>query len=184
MYPGDPMELESALKECGALLYGEFTLSSGERSDYYLDIKKASTRPEVLREMAASMAALMESRGLGCDRLAGVVLGSIPLVVALSLQTGLPYLMVRGGRKAHGTGRSVEGELEAGERVIVVEDVITSAGSAAGAVEELRGQGATVTDLLAVVDRESGGSDRLRGMGVTLHPLLTASVLLEGRDGV
>jgi len=176
-------ELKRALSRSGALIYGSFTLSSGEESGYYIDIKKASTDPEVLRLIAGEMADLLRKERIGCERLAGVVLGSIPLVVALSLETGLPFVMVRGERKAHGTVREIEGVLRRGERVIVVEDVVTSARSLAGAVEILRKEGAVVEKVISVVDREGGGRERLEKMGVDLSSLLTARQLLEEGDG-
>ncbi len=168
------MDLKKALADCGALRYGEFTLASGERSDYYVDIKKASTRPDILSIIAAAMEGRMAERP---DRIAGVVLGSIPLATALSLRSGIPLLMVRKERKAHGTGSSVEGDLQEGMRVLVVEDVITSAGSVIEAVEQLRAQGAEVDTVLAVIDREAGGREALRERGVRLEALLAASEL-------
>jgi orotate phosphoribosyltransferase len=181
MFHGDNMTqgLKESLKECGALMFGTFTLASGEESNYYIDIKKASTDPEVLGEIAKGLASLIKGKDLRCDRLAGVVLGSIPIVVALSLETGIPYVMVRKARKEHGTAKAIEGTLNRGERVIVVEDVVTSALSASEAVMTLRDQGALVEDVIAVVDRQGGGKERLEGMGLSFHPLLTADQLLE-----
>ena len=100
-------DLKKALEDCGALQFGEFTLASGAKSNYYIDIKKASTKPAVLALIAKSMAAMMKEKGMKPARVAGVVLGSIPLATALSLETGIPLLMVRKERKDHGTGRLV-----------------------------------------------------------------------------
>ena len=172
------MMLENALKECGALRFGEFTLASGEKSDYYVDIKKASTRPDVLSVIADEMAEVLDS-GPRPDRVAGVVLGSIPLATALSLRTGIPLLMVRKERKGHGTGSTVEGDLGEGMRVLVVEDVITSAGSVISAVKQLREHGAVVDTVLTVIDREAGGREALAAEGLRLEALLTASRLLQ-----
>jgi orotate phosphoribosyltransferase len=99
--------LKKALEDCGALQFGEFTLASGAKSNYYIDIKKASTKPEVLALIAKSMASMMKEKGMKPARVAGVVLGSIPLATALSLETGIPLLMVRKERKDHGTGKLV-----------------------------------------------------------------------------
>jgi orotate phosphoribosyltransferase len=173
-------DLKLALKSCGALLYGEFTLASGKESSYYIDIKKASTNPQVLAEIADHMATRMTERGLAVDRIAGVVLGSIPLAVALSLRTGIPFVMVRKERKEHGTGKQIEGALRAGEKVLVVEDVVTSAGSSMEAIGILRAAGAQVTTVLTVIDRQEGGAERLEDMGVRLEALLTAQDVLEG----
>ncbi len=170
-------ELIDALKECGALRFGEFTLASGAVSDYYVDIKLASSDPVVLTLMSRLMAERLQGEGLEPEAIAGVVLGSIPLATALSLETGLPLLMVRKERKGHGTGRLVEGPLSAGTEVLVVEDVVTSAGSALDALATLREEGAVVDTLLAVIDRESGGREALQAQGVRLISLLQASQL-------
>ena len=171
--------LKEALKECGALLYGDFTLASGKKSAYYIDIKKASTNPKVLAQLAEEMARAIEESGLRADRIAGVVLGSIPLAVALSLRTGIPFVMVRKEKKDHGTGKLIEGVLVQKERVLVVEDVVTSAGSSAEAVVILREAGATVSTVLAVIDRQEGGKERLKQLGVELVSLLTAEEVLR-----
>jgi orotate phosphoribosyltransferase len=171
-------KVKDALKECGALLYGDFTLASGKKSRYYIDIKKASTDPMVLALIAEEMQRVVEAERIGFDRIAGVVLGSIPLAVALSLHTGTPYVMVRKERKDHGTGGLVEGVLKEGERVLVIEDVVTSAGSSAEAIATLRTAGGIVTDVLAVIDRQEGGGERLSGIGVALHSLLRAEDVL------
>jgi orotate phosphoribosyltransferase len=170
--------VNESLKKCGALAYGDFVLSSGKRSPYYIDIKKASTDPEVLAVIALEMSRTLSAEGVKFDKIAGVVLGSIPLAVALSLETKMPYVMVRKEKKYHGTGKLVEGALGKGERVLVVEDVITSAASVAEAITTLRNEGAVVEAVLAVVDRQEGGRERLEGMNVRLLSLLTARDLL------
>jgi len=173
-------KLKRSLKECGALLYGDFTLASGKKSTYYIDIKKASTDPKVLAQIADSMAREMTTWDSKPDRIAGVVLGSIPLAVALSLHTGIPFVMVRKEKKEHGTGRQIEGALELGENVLVVEDVITSAGSSAEAVNIIRAVGGKVAEVITVIDRQEGGEAKLAELGVRLHALLTAEDVLRG----
>ena len=175
-------KINKALEECGALQFGDFTLASGAKSSYYIDIKKASTKPAVLALIAEEMAAQMEAEGLHPDRVAGVVLGSIPLATALSLKTGIPLLMVRKERKDHGTGKLVEGDLNRDDVVLVVEDVITTAGSSIKAINELRGEGAKVTMVFSVIDREGGGRENLAENGVELHALVKGSELLKGRQ--
>jgi orotate phosphoribosyltransferase len=174
--------LSKALRECGALQFGDFVLASGARSEYYIDIKKASTDPAVLRIIAEEMAARMKEDGLMPDRIAGVVLGSVPLAAALALETGIPYVMVRKEKKDHGTGKLIEGALCEGDNVLVVEDVVTSAGSSISAIGVLRGAGAKVSDIISVIDREAGGREALAGIGVTLRPLVTASGILGRRE--
>ncbi len=172
-------ELSEALKSCGALQFGEFTLASGAKSDYYIDIKKASTNPEVLRLIARLMAQKMRDEGIQADRIAGVVLGSVPLATALALETGIPYVMIRKEKKDHGTGKLIEGDLNAGDRVLVVEDVITTAGSSIKAIGTLREAGAEVKYVISVIDREGGGAENLAEAGVDFRPLVKASELVK-----
>ena len=174
-------DLKQALKGCGALQFGDFTLASGAKSKYYIDIKRASTDPKVLKLIAEGMAAKLKELGLKVDRIAGIVLGSVPLAAALSLETGIPYVMVRKEKKDHGTGKLIEGVLNSGEKVLVVEDVITSAGSSVKGIATLRAEGAVVEDVFSVIDREAGGSKALKEIGVRLSPLVKASDLLKGQ---
>ncbi len=171
--------VREGLLRCGALAFGDFTLASGKKSGYYIDIKKASTNPQVLEEIADEMAKLIEEQEIRVDRIAGVVLGSIPLAVDLSLRTKIPYIMVRKEKKDHGTQKMIEGQLQKGEMVLMVEDVITSAGSVAEAIEIVRASGGTVSSVLSVVDRQEGGRERLRDMNVNLLCLVSADDLLR-----
>lgn len=175
--------MKKALEECGALQFGEFTLASGAKSDYYIDIKKASTNPRILYLISQLMAEKVQASGKRYDRIAGVVLGSVPLAAALSLATGIPYVMVRKEKKDHGTSKLIEGDLNKGDNVLVVEDVITSAGSSITAIGTLRENGALVEDIFSVIDREGGGREALLGTGVTLTSLVKASDLLKNRAG-
>src|SRR6267143_5984769 len=107
----------AALKASGALQFGMFTLASGKTSSYYVDIKKAVTRPDLLRMIAAAMALFAGD----ADRIAGVELGAVPIAAAVSLASGKPYVMVRKASKEHGTKHEFEGELTRGDRVLFVE---------------------------------------------------------------
>ena len=174
-------EISKALEECGALQFGEFTLASGMKSNYYINIKKASTNPKVLYLISQLMAEKLQKENIRPDKIAGIVLGSIPLAAALSMATGIPYVMVRKEQKDHGTMNLIEGDLEKGDRVLVVEDVITTAGSSVKAIEVLRQNGAVITDIIAVVDREGGGKDNLSKIGVSLTSLITGSEIVKGK---
>lgn len=170
---------KEALVRCNALMYGDFTLASGKKSEYYIDIKKASTDPYVLETIADEMAREIQLRGLVIDKIAGVVLGSIPLAVALSLRTKIPYIMVRKEKKDHGTQKMIEGSLNEGERVLMVEDVVTSAGSVLEAIGIVRSAGGSVSDVLCVVNRQEGGEQKLNDIGVKLSALVTAEDILR-----
>ncbi|RLF33441.1 MAG: orotate phosphoribosyltransferase [Thermoplasmata archaeon] len=163
------------LRDCEAIQFGRFILTSGAVSSYYIDIKKASTNPGVLREIAKAMA----EHTKGYDLLAGMELGAVPLVVALSLLTDIPYVIVRKEKREHGTGKQIEGDDVKGKKVLVVEDVTTSGGSVVKTIEVLRRNQAVVDKVLAVVDRESGAMEKLQRVNVVFSPLLTISDILK-----
>jgi len=142
-----------------ALLEGDFVLSSGERSNVYVDKYLFSTEPDLLRDVADALAAQIPE---GVERLAGVELGAVPLVVATALATGLPYVIVRKSAKEYGSsaGQSIEGTLEQGERVALIEDVVTTGTQAVKAARNLVEAGAEVVSIVAVLDRrEQHGGD-------------------------
>ena len=178
MSPGefDRAAFLADLKACGALQFGTFTLASGRSSSYYIDIKRAITRPELLRAIADAMAPYAAR----ADRIAGVELGAVPIAAAVSLASGKPYVMVRKATKEHGTKKEFEGDLAKGDRVLFVEDVVTTGGTLRGSIERIRGHGAVVEDCVAVVDREEGGKIGLAEISVRLHALVTAKDLLAG----
>jgi len=160
----------AGLKACGAVRFGTFTLASGKTSDYYVDIKRAATVPVLLREIARRMGPHVR----GYDRIAGVELGAVPIATAVSLEVGIPFLMVRKEAKDHGTKRAYEGEMKSGDRVVFVEDVVTTGGTLRASIERLRSEGAVVDRAVAVVDREEGGGEHLSAANVDLVSLLTA----------
>ncbi|MBA3793524.1 MAG: orotate phosphoribosyltransferase [Rubrobacter sp.] len=135
-----------------ALLEGDFVLSSGKRSSFYVDKYLFSTDPTLLRDIASALA---ETLPPGLDRLAGVELGAVPLVVATALQTGLPYVIVRKAAKEYGgsAGRAVEGVVGRGERVVLLEDVVSTGTQAVKAARELDALGVEVVKVVAVLDR-------------------------------
>lgn len=173
----DREDLIEAVVAADALRFGEFELSHGGTSSYYVDKYRFETDPTALGLIADAFA---EAVG---DRLAaGVALGAVPLVTATSLRTGRPYLIVRKASKDYGTANLIEGEFEAGSEVVVLEDVATTGTSALDAVTALRDAGASVEEVLVVVDREEGATELLSEADVTLRALLSATELLEYAD--
>jgi orotate phosphoribosyltransferase len=169
-------ELAGAIREA-AWLEGDFVLRSGRRSSYYLDKYRFSTRPDLLRALGEAIAAAVREHEPDAARLAAPELGAVPLAAAASLEAGLPFVIVRGEAKDHGTGNRIEGLFEPGERVCLVEDVVTAGGAALEAVEALRAAGLEVSTVVCVVDREEGGADALARAAVRLRPILLASEL-------
>ncbi|MFB6074239.1 MAG: orotate phosphoribosyltransferase [Haloarculaceae archaeon] len=174
-------ELVAALRETQAVKFGEFELSHGGTSDYYVDKYVFETNPRCLELIAAAFAARLEELGEADTKLAGVALGAVPLVAVTSVETGTPYVIARKQQKEYGTGNRIEGALEEGERVVVLEDIATTGQSAVDAAEALREAGAVVERVLVVVDREEGASENLAEHGLELDALVTASQLLADR---
>ena len=164
-----------------ALLRGTFTLRSGRTSTYYLDKYLFSTRPEVLRELGvvfgARVRAYERARGISVARLAGAELGGIPLVTAASLETGLPCLFVRNKKKDYGTAKQLEGVLNRGDTVLLLEDVATTGGQALEAVTSLREAGANVLGVIATIDRCEGARENVEKAGLTFEALFTKTEL-------
>jgi orotate phosphoribosyltransferase len=161
-----------------AYLEGDFLLRSGKRSRYYLDKYRFETRPELLRPIGERIAAIVRDHAADALRLAAPELGAVALAASASLESGLPFLIVRKQAKEYGTANRLEGPFERGECVCLVEDVVTSGGALLESVDALRGAGLVVHTAVCVVDREEGGADALARHAVRLRPLFRASELL------
>jgi orotate phosphoribosyltransferase len=167
-------ELIELLKDCGAIKFGKFVLTSGKESDYYIDIKAASTRPRILRRIAEEMARYVDG-----TRVAGMELGAVPIAAAVALEMDLPFCILRKKPREHGTGSQIEGELGPGETVTIVEDVATTGGSMLLSIKLLRDAGAVVKRAIVVVDREEGATEALRAQNVELVALVKRSQLVK-----
>ena len=166
-------ELIDALRDAEAVRFGEFELSHGGTSEYYIDKDVFETDPRCLRLIAEAFAGRT-----GGTKLAGVALGAVPLVAATAVETDTPYVIVRKAAKEYGTGNRIEGEFAAGGEIVVLEDIATTGQSAVDAVEALRAAGASVDRGLVVVDREEGAREHLAEHNIELDALLTATELL------
>jgi len=172
-------ELIAALRAADAVRFGEFELSHGGTSDYYVDKYLFETDPDALALVGEAFADRLAETDA---KLAGVALGAVPLVAVTATGLGRPYVIARKQAKEYGTGNRIEGRLDEGEEVVVLEDIATTGQSAVDAVEALREAGATVNRVLVVVDREEGAAELLAEHGVELASLLTATELLAERD--
>ncbi|MFU8869334.1 orotate phosphoribosyltransferase [Natronococcus sp.] len=171
-------ELIDALRAADAVRFGEFELSHGGTSEYYVDKYLFETDPDCLEAIAEAFAERLEPD----DKLGGVALGAVPLAAATSVAAGAPYVIVRKQRKEYGTSNLVEGRLEEGEEVVVLEDIVTTGTSLVEAVEALREAGATVERALVVVDRQEGGRETVEDAGLEMEALVTAEELLAERE--
>ncbi|MBN1133675.1 MAG: orotate phosphoribosyltransferase [Methanosarcinaceae archaeon] len=169
-------KLIAALKECGAVKFGDFILASGKKSKYYIDIKKASTDPRTLRIIAKQTAETI--RGTHANMVGGVAVGGIPIATAVSLETLLPLVIIRKSVKDYGTRGRFIGEVRGGSRIILLEDVTTSGSSVMEAIHAIHEAEGTVDTVITVVDREEGAEANLRSIGVELIPLVRASDLV------
>lgn len=153
---------------------GEFLLRSGQTSTEYFDKYLFEAQPDILREIAVHMAALLPD---DYDQLAGLEMGGIPVATALSLQLGKPVVFVRKEAKKYGTCKLAEGADIEGSHLVIIEDVVTSGGAVMDAVRELRDRGAVVETVVCVIDREATGRENLENLGLTFKPLFTKSEL-------
>ncbi|WML68135.1 MAG: Orotate phosphoribosyltransferase [Methanoregula sp. SKADARSKE-2] len=156
-----------------AIELGEFTLASGAKSTYYVDVKSAVTQPELLAAIARTVTLSHEF-----DVIAGVAVGGVSLAVATSLESMRPYAIIRAAEKSHGKKDPIIGSVM-GKNVLLIEDVTTSGGSARYGVVSLRRAGATATRVITVVDREQGAGEMLKSHNIQLIPLVKVSELLK-----
>jgi len=166
------------LLKARSLMFGDFTLASGRKSTFYFDSKKTTLLPDGAWLTARAVLALIREKGIQADAIGGLTLGADPIVcpvAALSHAEGpaLRAFIVRKEAKDHGTGRRIEGDLAPGSRVIIVDDVVTTAGSTLKAIEAAEEEGHRVVAVICIVDREEGGTAKLARY--PFHPLFRRS---------
>jgi orotate phosphoribosyltransferase len=159
---------------------GDFTLASGKKSSFYIDLKATTLHPDGAYLIGRAVVARARSEGLAIDAVGGLTLGADPMATAVSLaarEAGLqwPAFIVRKEPKGHGTSQYIEGteNLKPGARVLVLEDVVTTGGSSLKAIERLREAGFKPVAVMAVVDREQGGRAAFEAVGVKFLALTT-----------
>lgn len=167
----DKAVLARELYGIGAVKFGEFKLKSGMLSPVYLDLRVLVTYPRTLRMVAQSMAQVLS--GISFDRLAAIPYAALPIGTAIALEMDRPLVYPRNARKEYGTGHSVEGEFRAGERAVVIDDVITTGASKIEAIAPLVAAGLTVQDIVVLVDREQRGAAELGTRGYRVHSVMS-----------
>ena len=160
-------ELGRALVKA-SYLKGDFVLRSGKRSNRYFDKFLFETDPDLLRKLGKHLAGLVPPE---TQRLAAPELGAVLLGGAVSMETGLPLVLVRKEPKGYGTSKQIEGRLSPSDRVTVIEDVVTTGGDSLRSAQVLRDAGADVIHLVVVLDRGEGGEENIAGAGIPYSPL-------------
>lgn len=172
-------ELALDLHEIGALKFGEFTYKSGRKGPMYLDLRLLISYPKVMKKVAKLYAQQLKS--LKYDRLAGVAYAALPIAGAISLEIERPWIFMRkeGLAKAHGLGKSLEGEFSEGETVAMIEDLANTASSIVEAATAIRAHGLTIDDAVVLLDYQKGGTKLLAENGMSLHAFMTVRELVD-----
>lgn len=172
-------KLAPILWKSGCLDFGEFTLTSGLTSPYYVDLRLLPSYPELF-DIATDMAAdLVRTREINFDVVSAVPTGGLPFGTLLAHKLGAPLTYARKKGKSHGEERQVEGKMEKGDRVLVVDDIITTGGSVIEAVRSVRENGGKVDNVLVLLDRTEGGAENLREEGLSLNKVANIEPLVE-----
>jgi orotate phosphoribosyltransferase len=157
-----------------SLLRGEFTLRSGRKSNYYLDKYLFETQPDVLVALGKLFAQHVTP---DVQRIAGAELGAVALAAATAMACGKPFVLIRNQKKDYGTSKLVEGKLEPGEKVLIVEDVLTTGGQVIEAAKTIEAVDAKVVKIVAVIDRLEGARQNIEAAGYTFESLFTTKDL-------
>jgi uridine monophosphate synthetase len=175
----DPIfpKVARGLIEHNCVEFGSFILKSGESSPIYIDLRKLISYPNFMNDVAFLYLKMM--KGLNFDRIAGLPYAGLPITTAIALKGNLPMVFTRKERKIHGTKKLVEGVYKAGERLVLVDDVITSGESKKETLEQLSSKRLIVKDVVVLIDREQGGPETLKEIGLELHSAFKLSELLD-----
>ena len=169
--------LADGLLEAGCVKFGKFTLKSGQKSPIYIDLRRLVAFPELLKDVAAAYAEILNN--LEFDQLAALPYAAMPIGTAISLHGGWPMIYPRKEVKGYGTKVEVEGVYDAGQRAVVIDDLISSGGSKLEGIQKLNQAGLEVKDIVVLIDRQSAGVDFMGEHGYSLHSVFTLPQMLD-----
>jgi len=179
----EPVKIEicKILNKIGALQFGAFKLTSGKISPYYIDLRIVPSFPDAFQKICSFYVDFIkeeiDTKNLG--RIAGIPVAGIPFASLIAYNLKKPFLYIRKGARLHGRQRRVEGILAPGDRVLLIDDLVTTGLSLKKAAKAITAEGGVVTDTVVLLDREEGGKGRLEKSGIKLHALLTVSGIAD-----
>ncbi|ORC89942.1 OMPDCase-OPRTase [Trypanosoma theileri] len=169
-------DLAMALVASRCVRFGNFTLKSGKKSPIYLDLRRLVTHPSILRMVAREYAKVL--RHLRFDRIAGLPYAALPIATAISLEMNVPLIYPRREAKAYGTQAAIEGEFKKGDRVVIIDDLVTTGETKVEAIEKLKSAGLEIVSIVVLIDREMGAKKFLNSLGYDFEAVVTLSRLL------
>lgn len=169
--------LADSLLEAGCIQFGEFTLKSGLISPIYIDLRRIISHPQLLEQVARAYLPILKK--LHFDRLAGLPYAAIPIATAICLAGNYPMIYPRKESKEYGTKAAIEGEYQAGDTIVVIDDLATTGGSKFEAIDKLSAAGMKIRDIVVLIDRQSGALQTLEKAGFHLHAVVTISQMLD-----
>ena len=175
------VEICKILDRIGALKFGAFRLTSGKMSPYYIDLRIVPSFPDAFQKICDFTAKLVKSE-IGTDnfeRIVGVPVAGMPIASVVAFTLKKPFLYVRRGARLHGRGRRIEGIIAPGNRVLLVDDLITTGLSFQRAAKSITAEGGVVSDAVVLIDRQEGGKKRLEKSGIKLHALLSVTEIVN-----
>jgi orotate phosphoribosyltransferase len=175
------VEIAKILHKIDALKFGVFKLTSGRASPYYVDLRVLPSFPDAYREICNFYGEYITSQvgTKNFDRIAGIPLAGIPFASQIAYNLKKPFLYVRKDTRHHGRQRRVEGILVSGDRVLLVDDLVTTGLNLKKAAEAIRAEGGVVKEAVALLDREEGGKEKLEKSGIKVRTLLRMSQVAE-----
>jgi orotate phosphoribosyltransferase len=175
------VELCKILNRIGAVQFGAFKLTSGKMSPYYIDLRIVPSFPDAFHKICNIYVQFVKSRvgEKNFDRIVGIPVAGIPFAAIVAYEIGKPFLYTRKGVRLHGRQRRIEGVLAPGNRILLIDDLITTGLSLEKAAKALTAEGGIVTDAAVLIDRQEGGRERLESRSIKLHALLSISEIVN-----